>query len=94
MPSPDILFSQQLHLAWEHFKFHAEQRTRVFHFFLLVVALLLSAFSVLVDSENEKYQEYAFLVLCIGGLLSTFFLSLDVRQRPAPRAERSFAAKN
>lgn len=81
MPNPDsnTVFSERLRFAWEHFRFHAEQRTRVFHFFLLAVALLLSAFSVLVDNENAKYQKYAYLVLCIGGVLSTMFLSLDVR---------------
>lgn len=75
----DNVFSQQLHLAWEHFKFHAEQRTRMFHFFLLTIGILLSAFSVLVDDKNGNYKDYAFLILCIGGLLSTMFLSLDVR---------------
>ncbi len=81
MPDPDAntVFSQQLHLAWEHFKFHAEQRTRMFHFFLLAVALLLNAFSLLIRSEDPEYKAYAFVLLCIGGLLSTMFLSLDVR---------------
>ena len=73
------IFAHQFELAWEHFKFHAEQRTRMFHFFLLAVALLLNAFSLLIDDDNKKHQDYAFLILCLGGLLSTFFLSLDVR---------------
>lgn len=81
MPDPDAntVFSERLRLAWEHFKFHAEQRTRMFHFFLLAVTLLLNAFSLLIRSEVASHQEYAFVLLCIGGLLSTLFLSLDVR---------------
>ena len=84
MANPDedlcknTLFSERLRLAWEHFKFHAEQRTRMFHFFLIAAGLLVSAFSVM-TKENGIYQEYAFIPLCIGGLLSTFFLCLDVR---------------
>ncbi len=81
MPNLDqnTVFGQQLHLAWEHFKFHAEQRMRMFYFFLLVIGLLLNAFSLLIRSGDPKYQAYAFVLLCIGGLLSTFFLSLDIR---------------
>ena len=78
-PDANTIFSKQFDLAWEHFKFHAEQRTRMFHFFLLVVALLLNAFSLLVRSEDAGYQAHAFILLCLGGLLSTIFLSLDVR---------------
>jgi len=78
-PDANKIFSKQFDLAWEHFKFHAEQRTRMFHFFLLVVALLLNAFSLIIDGENQKLQDSAFLVLFLGGLFSTFFLSLDVR---------------
>lgn len=78
-PDANTIFSKQFDLAWEHFKFHAEQRTRMFHFFLLVVALLLNAFSLIIDGENQKLQDSAFLVLFLGGLFSTFFLSLDVR---------------
>lgn len=71
-------FEYQFRLAWEHFKFHAEQRTRVFHFFLITVALLLNAFSWMLRAD-AAYQGWAFLLLCIGGILSTIFLGLDVR---------------
>jgi len=73
------VFEYQFRLAWEHFKFHAEQRTRVFHFFLITVALLLNAFSWMLRSTDPIYQGWAFLLLCIGGILSTIFLGLDVR---------------
>lgn len=75
--SKNELFSKQFQFAWEHFRFHAEQRTRMFHFFLITAALLLNAFSFL--NDKNPYDQYAFLVLCIGGLVSTMFLSLDVR---------------
>lgn len=78
-PDPNTIFSKQFDLAWEHFKFHAEQRTRMFYFFLLAIGLLLNAFSLLIRSGDASYQAHAFVLLCLGGFLSTIFLSLDVR---------------
>ena len=92
-PNADTVFSKQFDLAWSHFKFHAEQRTRMFHFFLLVIALLLNAFSLLIDSEIEKYRNYAFLVLYLGGILSTFFLCLDVRNTQILEASEALLRK-
>jgi len=71
------LFDQQLSLAWDHFKFHAEQRTKMFHFFLITSGLIVSAFSYLVRASD--YKADAFIALCVGGVVSTVFLSLDVR---------------
>ena len=95
MPDPDAntVFSERLRLAWEHFRFHAEQRTRMFHFFLLAAALLLNAFSLLTRSEVASYQEYAFVLLCIGGVLSTLFLSLDVRNTQLLEASETLLRK-
>ena len=78
-PDPNTIFTKQFDLAWEHFKFHAEQRTRMFYFFLLAIGLLLNAFSLLIRSGDANYQAHAFVLLCLGGLLATIFLSLDVR---------------
>jgi len=73
------LAERQFKLAWEHFKFHAEQRTKMFNFFLLAVALLLNAFSSILDPKSAPYNNYAFIVLSIGGFLSTMFFALDIR---------------
>lgn len=75
----DKIDERRFKLAWEHFRFHAEQRTRMFHFFLLTVALLLNAFSLLLRADNAVYHDYAFIVLSIGGIFSTVFFALDVR---------------
>lgn len=65
-------------LAWEHFKFHAEQRTRMFHFFLITVGLLLNAFFLLRrDAPGETFA--ATVLLMAGGVFSTLFFALDVR---------------
>ena len=61
----DTILNEQMRLAWEHFKFHAEQRTRMFNFFLLTVALLVNAFSFLIKSDNQGYQDHAFFILCL-----------------------------
>ena len=78
-----MTFEHQYQFAWEHFKFHADQRTKMFRFFLLVIGLLLMAFSFLAKSDSDTagsgYAQYSFLLLYAGGLLSTIFFGLDVR---------------
>ncbi len=51
----------------------------MFHFFLISAGLLINAFSLLIRSGDPKYQAFAFILLCIGGILSTMFVSLDIR---------------
>ena len=77
--TPKEVFDYRFTLSWEHFKFHAEQRTKMFHFFLISAALILNAFSLMLRAADPVYSSYAFVPLVFGGLMSTFFLSLDVR---------------
>lgn len=65
-------------LAWEHFKFHAEQRTRMFHFFLISIGLLLNAF-VVVHGTDAADRRVSTSLLMLGGIFSTLFFTLDVR---------------
>lgn len=77
-----MTFEHQYQFAWDHFKFHADQRTKMFRFFLIVIGLLMTAFSFLAKSDSETaaaYTPYLFLLFYSGGLLATIFLGLDVR---------------
>lgn len=77
--TPKDVFDYRFTLSWEHFKFHAEQRTKMFHFFLISAALILNAFSLMLRAAEPEYATWAFIPLVFGGLMSTFFLCLDVR---------------
>lgn len=71
------LFDKRFTLVWEHFKFHAEQRTRMFHYFLIAVGLLLNAVSWMLRTDTQSQN--VIVILGIGGVLSIIFLALDVR---------------
>lgn len=77
--SDEDYFKYQFELAWEHFKFHADQRTKMFHFFLISIGLILNAFAFISRSTDQELLMYKFLFFCIGGLISTIFMSLDIR---------------
>lgn len=81
MSKESELLTRRFNMAWEHIKFHAEQRIKFFHFYLITSALLINAFSILLryNGEDSGPNEYAFLVLWIGGILSATFMGLDVR---------------
>ena len=70
--------NQQITLAWEHFKFHAEQRTRMFHFFIIISGALLAALGTM-SGKDGLLVDYRYIVMTIGGILGTFFLALDIR---------------
>jgi hypothetical protein len=71
----------QWQYAWEHFKFHAEQRTRMFNFFLIIIGVMLSAYGVFLGSENigTTLTRWSFLIPAFSAIVSTIFLALDVR---------------
>jgi len=74
--------------AWEYFRYHASQRTTVFNFYLIVCALLTTAyFRVVVSPENRNL---GVLLGLIFPLLSFIFWKLD--QRNAGMVEIAEAA--
>lgn len=66
----------QLQYAMEHFKFHAKQRTTMFHFFLIASGILANAIAVLI-SENLFVP--AGIVALVGAFISLGFMCLDMR---------------
>jgi hypothetical protein len=73
------IFSKQFQFAWEHFRFHAEQRIRLFNFFIIFLGLFGSAFALIAKDAPVQFKPYAFLAFCAGGFVSAIFLSLDIR---------------
>ncbi|MFY9085016.1 hypothetical protein [Aliarcobacter cryaerophilus] len=77
MSNPQIN-DNQLGLVWEYFKLHAEQRLKTFHFYIIIITLLVgSALTILKD------KEYIFFIF-VGILMSFFsfiFWRLDIRNK-------------
>jgi hypothetical protein len=66
--------------AWEYFKLHAEQRIRVFNFYvLLTVAMVAGLLTVLKEAPAMPYIASAVCVLI--AFFSVIFLLLDGRTR-------------
>ncbi len=64
--------------AWEWFHFHADQRLKVFNFYLIIVGALIAG--TLTVLEKERYAASA--LLCMIWLVTTFlFFKLDQRNR-------------
>lgn len=74
-PRPNIL-ELQLRYALEHFKFHAGQRTTMFHFFLIASGIFANAIAVLF---GNKLYFAAGIVALVGAFISLGFMCLDKR---------------
>lgn len=72
-------FDRQFNYPWEHFKLHAEQRTKMFHFFITLVGFVIGGFSLLIRNGGTSDHPYAFLLLVVGAVVATVFLILDIR---------------
>lgn len=74
------LFEARYAYAWNYFDFHAKQRTTVFNFFLIVVALFVNAY-ITAFKEVKGIDMYILTtILAIsGGLITVFFAFLDRR---------------
>ena len=79
--SLDPKFREELRKhAWEYFKLHAEQRTRVFNFYvLLTVAMVAGLLTVLKEAPAVPYAASAICVMIV--FFSFIFLQLDTRTR-------------
>jgi hypothetical protein len=88
--SLDPKFREELRKhAWEYFKLHAEQRTRVFNFYvLLTVAMVAGLLTVLKEAPAVPYAASAICVMI--AFFSFIFLQLDTRTRSlVANAERA-----
>jgi len=62
--------------SWEWFKYHADQRLKAFHFFLIIVGTLSVAFT---QSVAQNLRPAAIGVGVLGMLVSVAFWILDIR---------------
>src|SRR5258708_21730830 len=72
------LLKLRLDYAWKWFSFHADQRTKMFNFMLIVVGIFATA---VVAAVEEGMLEVAFLLCLVPGLLAFVFSLLDRRNR-------------
>jgi len=64
--------------AWKWFIFHADQRTKMFNFMLIVVGIFATA---IVAAVKEGVLELVFWLCLVPGLLAIFFTFLDRRNQ-------------
>jgi len=77
--TPTELQKQQLDYAWKWFSFHADQRTKVFNFMLVTMALVTAAIGTVLDKGIDPL---ALRLLCGFGVALAFaFVLLDCRNR-------------
>ncbi len=81
-PATDPLFELrklQFEYAWKWFSFHADQRTKVFNFMLILVGVLAAG---TVSALDKCLPSAAYAVLCFAGAgLAIIFSLLDRRNR-------------
>lgn len=66
----------ELDYAWQWFKYHADQRLKAFHFFLVIVGLLANAFTQSIAHES---QVGAIGIGIFGVVVAFAFWILDIR---------------
>jgi hypothetical protein len=71
--------------AWGYFSFHADQRMKTFHFYIVVIAAVGAALIAL-GSQTGQWLWLAKAILCFTvGFLSLMFYLLDKRNRELVR---------
>lgn len=64
-------------LAWKHFHYHAEQRLRVFNFFIVVVTFILAG---VFAAQGDNYDDFLGRIAGVGlFFMSWIFYGLDQR---------------
>jgi hypothetical protein len=76
---PTDLHKLQFEYAWKWFSFHADQRTKVFNFMLILVGILAAG---TINALDKRLPNIVYAALCFtGGCLALIFWLLDKRNR-------------
>src|ERR1700691_3702810 len=76
---PSELCKLQFDYAWKWFSFHADQRTKVFNFMLVVLGIFLAG---IITGLNKELSHLGAAILCfIAAGLAVIFARLDRRNR-------------
>jgi len=90
-PAADIppLKPLQHEYAWDYFQFHAQQRTSMFNYFIILMAGLAATYGYLVARSPAPFWDHALWVAIAGIVVTPAFIGLDCRNRNlVHRAER------
>lgn len=74
---PSTLTLTQFDYAWKWFNFHADQRTKMFNFMLVIFGFLIAA----IANTYKGATDLAIWVCVIGAILALMFWRLDQRNR-------------
>ncbi|HEY1921414.1 MAG TPA: HAD hydrolase-like protein, partial [Tepidisphaeraceae bacterium] len=79
---PTELAKLQFDYAWKWFSFHADQRTKLFNFMLIVFGVISAAVGGALDRDPNKTRPFAAFILCMAGtIVAIAFFQLDYRNR-------------
>ena len=85
----------ELKYAWEWFKFHADQRTKVFHFYLLTTgALLYGLISIYLAGDKIPKEPVIFILSILGVASSVAFYLLEKRNEELVNCGRQYLEAN
>lgn len=79
-----------LKYAWDWFSYHAGQRLRAFHFFLIIIGVVVVGYLKCVD---EKWQGFGFLIGLFGFFISIAFWILEIRNEELVNCARGALMK-
>ena len=74
----EFKLKMKMDYAWNWFKLHAEQRMKLFNYFLITTGILFTAF---IQSVNYEIWELSLSVCVIGVFESLAYLVFDIRNR-------------
>ena len=77
------LLQMQFDYAWKWFAYHAEQRIRMFDYFLIIIGILANAYiqAYIYFYAKNHFSIVNYLIGSIGVVVSIAFILLDVRNR-------------
>lgn len=65
--------------AWNYFQFHAEQRLKTFHFYLIIAAILTGGFITLLTDDNFPYKSWSSVLAFFLSFISFVFWRIERR---------------
>lgn len=65
--------------AWNYFQFHAEQRLKTFHFYIIIAAILTGGYITLLTDNNFPYKSWSSVLAFLLSFISFVFWRIERR---------------